>query len=88
MALLLLSMGVCALAAGITGGVLARSGAISLFEPFYSAIPRAKHAAFLADLWAHTASYLAGFLGGCILALRTWLSRQASAHIERIPNPG
>jgi len=73
---LLLVMATCALLAGFVGAVLARSGWIFLLEPLYSEVPRTKHVAFLADAWAHTASYLAGILGGSILVVRTWRSRR------------
>jgi hypothetical protein len=70
-------MAVCALFAGILGSILARAGSISLLEPLYSAVPRTKHIQFLADAWAHAASYLAGILGGCTLVVGTWISRRS-----------
>jgi hypothetical protein len=66
-----------ALAAGITGALLASAGVIALFEPMRSLVPKERHVAFLADLWAHNASYLAGFVGGGIVMLRVWISRVA-----------
>jgi len=57
-------MGVCTLTFGVLGyykgsipGVLGQS------------IPAAKHQAFVADWWAHSASYGCGFLGGTALCL-------------------
>ena len=35
--------------------------------------------AFLADLWAHSASYLIGFVGGLVLIGRVWRSRGRAA---------
>lgn len=73
-ALMLLCAAV-ALLAGIVGFGLARTRAIWLIEPLASDVPVAKHAAFLADLWAHSASYIAGFMGGWILAIRVCFRR-------------
>ena len=39
-------------------------------------------AAFLADLWAHSASYLVGFVGGIVLLVRVWRSRGRAAKPE------
>jgi hypothetical protein len=74
---LLAGMAVCALAAGLIAAYLASAGLISLHEPFYSAVPRPKHTGFLADAWAHTASYFSGIVGGWILIVRTWRSRRS-----------
>jgi hypothetical protein len=69
----------CALTAGTLGAILARNGVVWLVEPMASAVPRDKHVAFLADLWAHNASYLSGFIGGSIIIFRTWLQRRRAA---------
>jgi len=68
-------VGVLALLAGVAGYLLARQGAVWLVGPLAVEIPPEKHAAFLADLWAHTASYGFGFLGGVVLVVRTLLLR-------------
>lgn len=73
--LLLASTGIIALAAGIIGYFLARSGAVFLVKPLATVVPPAKQVAFLADLWAHTAAYLAGFLGGIVLCFWSWHQR-------------
>jgi len=73
---LLACMAVTALLAGLTGHVLARRGAIVLTGPLNQLVPREKHVAFLTDLWAHSASYLAGFIGGIVLIVITWRSRR------------
>lgn len=78
-AMLLLVMGVCALGAGIAGYLLARSGAIELTEPMATLVSPDRHARFLADLWAHSASYLVGFVGGVAVIVHVWRSRRASA---------
>jgi hypothetical protein len=88
MGLLFLAMALCALAAGLAGAVLSWRGSISLWEPFYSAIPRSKHIRFLADAWAHSASYITGILGGCLLVRWTWRSRRAAPRITAdAPSP-
>lgn len=46
-------VGLSATIAGIVGYLAARSGTVYLLEPLASAVPRAKHVAFLTDLWAH-----------------------------------
>jgi hypothetical protein len=73
---LLLIMAIGALVAGFSGWWLAKQGWIVLYEPMFSAVPPEKHAAFLADLWAHSASYLIGFIGGWIVIWRVWRSRR------------
>lgn len=74
-AILLGVMAVCALLAGIVGFILARRHAVFLMEPLASAVPREKHVPFLADLWAHLAGYIVGFMDGIVLAGLTWRSR-------------
>ena len=75
--ILLAVMGSCALIAGIVGYFLARSGAVGLLEPLASRVPKERRVAFLADLWAHSASYLAGFVGGILLIVLTSRSRRS-----------
>ena len=55
--------------AGITGYFLARSGSIGLSQRMAEAVPPQKHIAYRTDLWTHNGSYLAGFLGGGVLAM-------------------
>jgi hypothetical protein len=76
---LLAVIGACALIVGSAGAILAHLGVVTLVEPLAFLVPANKHAAFLADLWAHNASYLAGFIGGMVLIVRTWRSR----HLEQ-----
>ncbi|HVV99432.1 MAG TPA: hypothetical protein VHB77_03765 [Planctomycetaceae bacterium] len=66
---------VCALAAGLTGWALAQTGDVFLFGFLADEIPPEKHAAFLADAWAHSASYLVGGVGGIVLMILVWRSR-------------
>ncbi len=74
-AMLLLVMACCAMLAGLIGYILARNRVVFLLGPLAAAIPSEKHVPFLVDLWAHNASYLAGFVGGIVLAVFTWKSR-------------
>jgi hypothetical protein len=73
--LLLAIMAACALAAGVIGWALACAGVVSLTGWEAEQVPPERHAAFLADLWAHSASYLVGFFGGCAVIARVWVSR-------------
>ena len=74
---LLAIMACCALLAGVLGAVLANAGAVTLVPYLAVRIPANRHVAFLADLWAHDASYLSGMLGGLILAIATYHRRRA-----------
>jgi len=67
LALLLVVMAIGALVAGIAGYNAAQAGKIQLLEPLASRIAPEKHAAFLADLWAHITSYALGFIGGWVI---------------------
>jgi hypothetical protein len=76
---LLVVMAVCAAAAGLVGFALARHGVIVLTGTMATRVPRDKHVAFLADLWAHSASYVAGFAGGLVLAMQLYVTRRRLA---------
>jgi len=73
---LLLFMAAVSLFAGALGFLLAKAGGIWLVEPLRSKVPAAKHAAYLADLWAHLASYAAGLAGGLIICGWTLVKRR------------
>ena len=76
--LLLLIMLLAALTAGIVGYELASAGRIWLADPLASEIAKSRHALFLADLWAHLASYGSAFVGGLILIAWVWRKRGKS----------
>jgi hypothetical protein len=78
-ACLLAVMAVCALLAGATGWLVASAGAVRLVGPIAAALPADRHVPFLADLWAHSASYLAGFVGGIVVIAQVWRSRGRAA---------
>ncbi|MBV8081642.1 MAG: hypothetical protein JOY86_01515 [Candidatus Eremiobacteraeota bacterium] len=87
---LMVGAGLCALIAGIAGYVSARNGGVSLDGYLGALTPAAKHAAFIADWWAHTTSYAAAFAGslalsGWIVWRRAWQTRSGSAAVELAP---
>jgi hypothetical protein len=51
--ILLVVTGALSLVAGLCGYFLANAGVVWLVEPLRSLVPKSRHAAFLADLWAH-----------------------------------
>ena len=77
-AILLGVMATGALLAGLTSFMLASKGSIQLTGVFASVLPPEKHLPFLVDMWAHSASYLFGFIGGIVLIIRTWRKRERS----------
>jgi hypothetical protein len=68
-------MAACALAAGLLGWLLASTGAVFLVGPIADELPPDRHVPFLADLWAHSASYLVGLVGGVVVIVQVWRSR-------------
>jgi predicted benzoate:H+ symporter BenE len=76
--------GVLALAAGVVGYVLANVGAVSLDDGLAARIPPARHALFLADGFAHQASYTGGFVGGFILCIWVVMRRYRRQGIEAL----
>jgi membrane associated rhomboid family serine protease len=74
--ILLMLMGLLSLASGALGYVLAKHGIISLQGWLSTAIPPDKHARFMADWWAHSASYLTGVIGGMVLSWLTFAKRR------------
>lgn len=77
----LLVVGCLAFLAGCVGWVLASWGAISV-PPFVAArILASQHPRFMAAWWAHSASYLAGALGGIVLAIVTVIRRRSMSGI-------
>jgi hypothetical protein len=75
---LLAVTGWCALVAGVAGWLLARNGLVVLVGPIAERLPADRHVPFLADLWAHSASYLVGVVGGIVVLVRVWRSRRVS----------
>lgn len=76
-AILMLTAGACALMAGVVGWWAADTGMVVLVGSLAQRVPPQKHTVFIADLWAHLASYGVGFLGGIVVIVRVWRSRLA-----------
>jgi hypothetical protein len=76
---LLLVMATCAVAAGVLGYFLARRGLIAP-PPFISETPHLVASNFMADWWAHSASYASGFLGGLGICILTYRKRLRLGH--------
>lgn len=72
---ILLVMAMGSLSSGVVGWQLAARGCVFLVGPLFDRVPQAMHVAFIADLWAHSASYLLGFVGGIVLMIKTWRTR-------------
>jgi hypothetical protein len=90
---LLVVMAVCAAAAGVLGWVLACRGAVLLVGRLARELPADRHVPFIADLWAHSASYLVGFVGGIVVLVLVWRSRVRAASTNSVepnasPDPG
>lgn len=73
---LLVAMAACAFAAGLAGYVFASRRAVFLVGDLALRVPPEKHVRFLADLWAHSASYAVGFIGGLVVIAKVWRSRR------------
>jgi hypothetical protein len=68
---------------GLLGYMLATRGTLFLVGKLASEVPREKHPLFIADLWAHTTSYIVGFLGGIGIMAWVWRSRGAIRENQR-----
>ena len=68
-------MAASAVVAGLVGWLLARAGVVFLVGELHDDLPADRHAPFLADLWAHSASYLVGLVGGMVVLIHVWRSR-------------
>ena len=84
-AVLIAGVGVTALVAGIAGFFVARSGHVALAGYLATEVPAGGHARFIADMWAHAASYVAGLAGGSLLAAWVWIRRGRAVPTVPIP---
>ena len=82
---LLACVGVAALVAGVAGFFAAKSGQVALAGHFATEVPAGGHARFIADMWAHAASYVAGLAGGSLLAAWIWIRRGRAAPAVTTP---
>jgi hypothetical protein len=73
-AFLLAFMAAIAVLSGITGYLLAREGVLDTNWLTFSSSPATRYR-FMADWWAHTASYGAAFVGGLTLCAVTYRRR-------------
>jgi hypothetical protein len=73
--LLLGIMAASAILLGFIGYALARSGMIAPPIWVRNELPQYSHAAFMADWWAHNASYAGATLGGIVLCVMTYRKR-------------
>lgn len=73
---LLAMMGVLAAVAGLLGFILSSRGTIAPPKWIASVLPQARYPRFMADWWAHGASYFVGFFGGIALCIATFRKRQ------------
>lgn len=74
--LLLVAMAVFAVAAGVVGFTLARSGNVMLPDELKQQVPADKWPAMQACALAHNASYNVAFVGGGMLIAWVWVSRK------------
>jgi len=74
---LLALMALSAVVFGVTGYVLARKGVLATDWLTFSPYPTMRYR-FMADWWAHTASYASAFLGGTVLCVMTYRRRLRS----------
>ncbi|HEX2952191.1 MAG TPA: hypothetical protein VHV83_21870 [Armatimonadota bacterium] len=72
---LLVMMATLAVLCGVLGFVLARNGSIQLPEYVAAEIPKHMYQRFMADWWAHNASYAGGFIGGIVLCATVYRKR-------------
>ena len=67
-----------ALAAGLAGYAAAKTGLVTLADlvgALADRVPRDRHVAFIADLWAHFAAYASGALTGIVVCWQAWVKR-------------
>ena len=72
---LLLMMGASAFLFGLAGYFLAKSGMIAPPGWVVSNLAPSASAKFMADWWAHSASYATGFIGGIVLCIAQYRRR-------------
>ncbi|TWT56694.1 hypothetical protein KOR42_00480 [Thalassoglobus neptunius] len=77
-AILMIVCGLTAACAGLLGYFFAQAGWVNLVGQMAKRVPVESHNRFIVDLWAHSASYLSGTIGGLLLAFRIWKSRGRS----------
>ena len=83
-AILLAAMAIGALCSGLTGCILSRHGTIS--PPWWVRLrlPQGSYNAFVADWWAHNASYAVAGFGGVVLCIAIYRKRAGLAKSEQL----
>ena len=76
-----------ATAAGLVGWLAASRGWVFLVGSIADRVPEDRHVPFLVDLWAHSASYLVGIVGGIVI-IATVLRGRLQEHRERETSSG
>jgi hypothetical protein len=68
------------IASAVVYGILHDQGTVRVCLEYFTVghpfIFPTRSPTFLADLWAHSASYLVGFLGGTLVIIAVWRSRK------------
>lgn len=82
---LLVAMAVCAAISGLIGFLLARSDLISPPSWVTSVLTPSAYPRFMADWWAHGASYAVGFFGGIGLCFAQYRKRKTNGETEKNP---
>jgi hypothetical protein len=77
--LFLCTMAACAVASGVTAGVLMSLDRIAIPEYWAVRIPASRHTRFMIAAWAHNASYLSGTVAGLAIAAWTVVGRRGEA---------
>ena len=62
--------------AAIIGFITSSTGVFFLVKRLATRVPEDKHVVFLTVGWAHSASYLAGLVGGIVPCIKTWKKRK------------
>jgi hypothetical protein len=77
--ILMMTSAVLAFLAGFVGYRLSRAEVLQLHGSIAESVPAERHAAFIADLCAHSASYAVGFVGGGMMIARVGWKRWKAA---------
>ena len=72
---LLAVMAAAALMMGIAGWIAADAGWVRLWGEMAQRVPAEKQVPFMAAMWAHSASYVVGIVGGVETIISVWRSR-------------
>lgn len=84
-AMLLVLMAVSAIIFGIIGYVLARTGVLSTdWLTFFTS--RSSRWRFMADWWAHNASYASAFIGSTVVCVMTYRRRLRMQVVDKNPS--